>query len=173
MTFGVLVDTKNQVVTSEFWLYVEGAERSLTFFILGANSGLTDWGAAGPYVNWIGEKIRHYPGNWEEIAPLTSDEWHYIRIVTDTSSSIFDIYAADTEAKVHAGKPLGKDLGFRSNIEGPPAKICFGTYGMATPAYIDNLLIYEGDEVPENIFVVKPEGKLALTWGKVKNNKKH
>lgn len=165
---GALIDTQSQVVTAEFWLYVEGAERSLTFFVLGANSGLTDWGSAGPYVNWIGGEMRHYPGQWEEIGPLTSDEWHYIRVVVNTESSAFDIYAADTAAEVHGGEPMGKELGFRSGIAGPPAKICFGTYGLVTPAYIDDLLIYEGDVVPEGIFAVEPEGKLTLTWGKVK-----
>jgi len=165
---GALIDTPSEVVTAEFWLYVEGAERSLTFFTLSADSALTDWAAGGSYINWIEEIIRHYIGAWNEIGPMTSDEWHYVRIVTDTSESIFDVYVADTVTEVHAGEPLGKDLGFRSDIAVPSAKICFSTYGLISPAYVDELLVYEGGVLPKGIFAVKPEGKLALTWGKIK-----
>jgi len=161
---GAPIDTESPVVTVEFWLYVEGQGRSLTFFLLGRERNLPEtWGAAGPYVNWISGMIRYYPGEWVDIGPQTSDEWHYIRIVADTSKSVFDIYAADTVAEAHAGEPLGKDLAFRSDLGGPPAWICFGAHQMASSVYVDELLSYEGD-----VMNVKPEGKLASTWGKVK-----
>ena len=161
---GAPIDTKSPVVTVEFWLYVEGQGRSLTFFLLGPVDDLPEsWGAAGPYVNWISGMIKYYSGNWVDIGPQTSDEWHYIRIVADTSKSVFDIYAADTVAEAHAGEPLGKDLEFRSDLGGPPAWICFGAHQMASSVYIDELSIYE-----DGTANVKPEGKLASTWGKVK-----
>jgi hypothetical protein len=165
---GALFETQSQVITAEFWLYVDGAERSLTVYIQDPNTGLTNWGAAGPYVNWIGGKVRHYPGAWEEIGVFTSEEWHYVRLVVNTGDSAFDFYAGDTVAEVHSGKPLGEGLGFRSAIAGPAGKVCFGTYDTVTPSYIDNLLIYEGDVLPEGIFAIQPEDGLTITWGKVK-----
>lgn len=163
-----MIETKSQVITAEFWLYVDGADRSLTVFVQDANSGNTDWGAAGPYINWIGDKVRHYPGAWEEIGDFSSKKWYYVRLVVNTAESAHDIYVGDTIAEVHSGKPLGKKLGFRSDIAGPPGKLLFGTYGQVTQAYIDALLIYEGDVLPKGIFAVELEDKLALTWGAVK-----
>lgn len=168
-----MIETQSQVITAEFWLYVDGAERSLTIFVQDSNSGLTDWGAAGSYVNWLGDKVRHYPGAWEEIGDFKSQKWHYVRLVVNTAESAHDIYVGDSIAAVHAGKPLGKKLGFRSAIAGPPGKLLFGTYDQAAQAYIDALLIYEGDVLPKGIFAVEPEDKLALTWGEVKKQWKH
>jgi len=163
-----MIEIESQVVTAEFWLYVDGADRSLTVFVQDSDSGLTDWGAAGPYVNWIGDKVRHYPGAWEEIGDFKSQKWHYVRLVVNTADSAHDFYVGASIAEVHAGKPLGKKLGFRSNIAGPPGKILFSTYGQVTAAYIDDFLIYEGDVLPKGILTVEPGGKLALTWGEVK-----
>jgi len=164
-----MIETESQVVTAEFWLYVDGADRSLTLFAQDSNTGLTDWGAAGPYVNWLGDKVRHYPGAWEEIGDFKSRKWHYVRLVVNTDDSAHDIYVGDSIAAVHAGKPLGEKLGFRSNIAGPPGKILFGTYGQVTAAYIDDFLIYEGDVLPKGILAVEPGAKLTLTWGEVKS----
>jgi len=162
-----LIETQSQVVTVEFWLYIEGVERSLTFFMKDAVSGLTNWTASGPYLNWIGEKMRYCCG-WTEITPMASDKWHYVRIVVDTGNSVYDVYVADTTAEAHAGEPVGKNLPFRAAIT--PSRVCFSVYEVASIAYIDELLVYEGNVLPKGIIMpaVKPEGKLALTWGKVK-----
>ncbi|MFC1714211.1 LamG-like jellyroll fold domain-containing protein [Candidatus Poribacteria bacterium] len=165
---GVSFDTSSNVITAEFWLYIDGVERSLTVFVQEPNSGLTDWAASGPYLNWIGDGARHYPGAWEDIGEFTSGEWHYIRLVVDLGASSYDIYLGDTVGEAHAGTPIGKDLGFRAAIAPPPGKVVFGTYDLTTPAYVDDLLIYEGNVLPEGIFAVAPEGKLASTWGEVK-----
>lgn len=161
-------ETQSEVVTAEFWLKVDGVERSLTVFVQDPNSGLTDWGASGPYINWIADGVRHYPGAWEDIGPFASGEWHYVRIVVDLGGSSYAAYIADTPEDTHNGDPVADDLGFRTAIAPPPGKVLFGTYGLVTPAYVDDLLIYEGDVVPEGIFAVTPQGKMAETWGEVK-----
>ena len=168
-----MIETQSQVITAEFWLYVDGQDRSLTLFVQDSNSNLTDWGAAGPYVNWIGNKMRHYPGAWEEIGDFSSQKWHYVRLVVNTAESSHDIYVGDSIAEVHGGKPLGKKLGFRSKIAGPPGKLLFGTYDQATLAYVDALLIYEGDILPKGIFAVESEAKLTLTWGELKRKREN
>jgi hypothetical protein len=165
---GVFFETQSEVITAEFWLYIDGVERSLTAFVQDSNSGLTDWGASGPYLNWIGDGVRHYPGAWEDIGEFTSGEWHYVRLVVDLGASSHDIYVGDAAEETHAADPLGKDLGFRSAIAPPPGKVVFSTYDLTAPAYVDDLLIYEGDVIPEGIFAVEPKDKLALTWGEVK-----
>ena len=165
---GVFFETTSSVITAEFWLYVDGVERSLTVLVQDPNSGLTDWAAAGPYVNWIGDGARHYPGAWEDVGEFASSEWHYVRLVVDLGASSYDMYIADTVAKAHAGAPIGKDLGFRAAIAPPPGKVVFNTYDLVTIAHVDDLLIYEGDVLPKGIFAVAPEGKLASTWGEVK-----
>ena len=165
---GAAIQTQSPVITTEFWLFVDGVERSLTFFLLGADTGLTDWAAAGPYINWIGDKVRYYAGAWEEIGDFASGEWHYVRIVADTGASVFHVYVADSLAEARSSDPIGADLNFRSEIPGPPANVCFGTYGLVSPVYIDELLVYEGDVFPANISTVDSRGKLTLTWGEVK-----
>lgn len=165
---GVLFETGSGKITAEFWLYIDGAERSLTVFVQEFGSGLTDWAASGPYINWIADSARHYPGAWEDIGEFTSGKWRYVRLVVDLDASSYDIYFGDTPAEVHAGDPVGEDLGFRTAITPPPGKVVFGTYGLATMAYVDDLLIYEGDVIPEGLFAVEPKDKLTLTWGEVK-----
>ncbi len=165
---GVSFETSSSVITAEFWLYIDGVERSLTVFVQEPNSDLTDWAASGPYINWIGEGARHYPGAWEDIGEFTSGKWHYVRLVVDLGTSSYDMYVEDTVAEAHAGDPIGEDLGFRTAIAPPPGKVVFGTYGLVTIAYVDDLLIYEGDILPEGIFAIAQEGKLASTWGEVK-----
>jgi hypothetical protein len=166
----VLFETQSSVITAEFWLYIDGVERSLTVFVQDPDAALTDWAASGPYVNWIGDGLRHYPGAWEDIGEFTSGEWHYVRLVVDLGASSHDIYVADTAEETHSGDPLGEGLGFRSPIAPPPGKVLFSTYDMSVPAYVDNLLIYEGDVIPEGIFAVSPESKLASTWGEVRRH---
>ncbi len=165
---GVLFETQSQVVTAEFWLYIDGIERSVTFFVQDPNVGLTDWGNSGPYVNWIADGVRHYPGAWEDIGAFASGEWHYVRFVIDVGGASYDMYMGGEPGETHAGDPIGADLGFRTAITPPAGKVLFNSYDLVTPAYIDDLLIYEGDVIPEGIFAVEPADKLTATWGKIK-----
>ena len=162
------IDTQSQLITVEFWLYLDGAERSLSLFILDPDAALTDWAAAGPYINWMGGKVRSYAGAWEEMGDFGTGDWHYVRLVFDTDASTFDLYWGDSIKDVHAEKPLGKDMAFRSNIGGAAGKVAFNTYDLASAAYIDDLLIYEGDVLPKSILAVEPRGKLAITWGDIR-----
>jgi hypothetical protein len=161
-------ETQSNVITAEFWLFIDGIERSLSVFVQDPNAAPTDWAASGPYLNWITDGVRHYPGAWEDISDFASDEWHYVRLVVDLGGSSYDIYIGDAPEETHAGEPIGKDLGFRTAIAPPPGKLLFSTYDLATFAYVDDLLIYEGSVVPEGLFAVASEGKLASTWGEVK-----
>jgi len=170
-SLGAIFETKSQLITTEFWLFVDGVERSLTVFVQELNSGLTDWAASGPYVNWIGDKVRHYPGAWEEIGNFPSGKWLYTRLVVNIADAAYDIYYGDTTGEVYASKPKGKGLKYRTNIAGPPGKVCFGTYGLVTKAYVDDLVIYEGDVVPKGLFAVSPQSKMAVTWGNLRCSK--
>lgn len=167
---GVFFETSSSVITAEFWLYIDGVERSLCVLVQETNSALTDWAASGPYINWIADGIRHYPGAWEDIGEFVSGKWHYIRLVVDIGNASHDVYIADTPEEAHASDPVGKDLGFRTPIAPPPGKVVFSTYDLASWAYIDDLLIYEGNIVPEGLFAVAPGGKLTSTWGNIKAN---
>ena len=162
-----LLETQETVVTAEFWIYIEGVGRSITFLMRDPAAALADWGAAGPYVNWIAEGARYYKDAWVEIAPMSSGAWHYVRVVADTGNSVYDIYIADTVSEAHSSDPAATGLPYRAPIT--PARVGFSVYGVEAPAYIDNLLVYEGGVLPSGVLAVEPEGKLTSTWAEVRD----
>lgn len=163
---GVAIETDNPVISVEFWVYIESGGRSFNFRVLSSENLNQNSGAV--YVNWDANIVRLYDGAaWQKIEDFDTDTWKYVRVVADVSESEFDFYAGDNrnEALKAKGK---KELAFRNAAENPVAKwVSFQVYTIAAPGYVDDLLIYEGDE-PRNLAVVEPTDKLATVWGHIK-----
>ena len=163
---GVPIETENPIISVEFWVYIKGGGRSFNLKIITAD----DIGQhnGGPYINWNGDTVRLFDGAaWVLIDEFDTNEWKYVRVVTDVSKSEFDFHSGDDRnlALKDRGK---KGLSFRNPAVNPTAKwVAFHVYSMTAPGYIDDLLIYEGDE-PINL-AVEPDRKLTTLWGHIKN----
>lgn len=163
---GVAIDTENPIISVEFWVYIKGGGRSFNFKVVtdvnqGQNNG-------GVYVNWDANAVRLFDGDaWQHIDDFDTNKWRYVRVVADASKSKFDFYAG--EDRNDALKAKGKKgLPFRNAAINPVAKwVSFHVYSIAAPGYVDDLLVYEGDE-PLNL-AVEPTEKLTTVWGHLKS----
>ena len=80
--------------------------------------------------------------------------------------SEFDFYVGDSRDDALGAKPE-KGLPFRNPALGPVAKwVAFYVWGQVANGYVDDLLVYEGEEALD--LAVDPSGKLATFWGRVK-----
>lgn len=162
---GVAIETENPIISVEFWVYIKSGGRSFNFRILSSDNLAQNNGTV--YVNWNANTVRLFDGAaWQQIEDFGTDTWKYVRVVADVSKSKFDFYAGNDrdEALKAKGK---KGLPFRNAAEGPVAKwVSFHVYSIAAPGYVDDLLVYEGDE-PFNL-AVEPTDKLATFWGHIK-----
>ncbi len=163
---GVPIETENPVISVEFWVSIESGGRSFNIKVasadnIGENNGCT-------YINWDAGIVRLYDGAaWQPIGDFETDTWKYVWIVANFDKSEFDFYVGDSRNATLTAKPE-KGLAFRNAALGPVAKwVVFYVWGMTAPGYVDDLLIYEGDE-PVNL-AVDPDEKLATTWGQVKD----
>lgn len=163
---GVPIETENPIISVEFWIYIEGGGRSFNLKVatadnIGENNGCT-------YINWDADIVRLYDGAaWQLIGEFETDTWKYLRVVADVDKSEFDFYVGDDRNDALGAKPE-KGLPFRNAALGPVAKwVAFYTWGMASPGYIDDLLIYEGADPLD--LAVDPNGKLTTFWGHVKH----
>ena len=162
---GVPIETDNPIISVEFWIYVESGGRSLNIKVasadnIGENNGCT-------YINWNADMVRLYDGAaWQPIGDFETDTWKYVRIVADVGKSEFDFAVGDDRNDALGTKPE-KRLPFRNAALGPVAKwVAFYLWGMAAPAYIDDLLVYEGADPLD--LAVDPNKKLTTFWGQVK-----
>ena len=163
---GVAIETDNPLISAEFWIYVEGGGRSLNIKFasadnIGENNGCT-------YINWNADMVRLYDGAaWQPIGEFETDTWKYVRIIADVEKSEFSFASGDSrdaalKAKAEDGLP------FRNPALGPTAKwFAFYVWGMTSPAYFDDLLIYEGADALD--LAVDPIQKLTTFWGRVKH----
>ena len=162
---GVAIETEDPIITVEFWVYIKSGGRSFNLKVITDENIAQNNG--GVYINWNANAVRLFDGGaWQHIDDFETDTWRYVRVVSDASKSKFDFYAGDdrNEALKDRGK---KGLPFRNAAIGPVTKwVAFHVYGFAAPGYVDDLLIYEGDE-PFNL-AVDPIGKLATVWGNIK-----
>ena len=164
---GVAIDTENPIITAEFWVYIKSGGRSFNFRIVTSENHAQNNGSV--YINWNADMVRLYNGNaWEPIDDFETEKWRYVRVVADVSKNKFDFYAGEdrNEALRDKGK---KGLPFRNAAEFPvPKWVSFHVYSIAAPGYVDDLLVYEGDE-PLNLSV-EPAEKLTTVWGHIKGN---
>ena len=163
---GIPIETENPVITVEFWVYIRNGGRSFNFRIVTSENHAQNNGSV--YINWDAGMVRLFNGAaWQPIDDFETDEWRYVRVVADASKSKFDFYAGDdrNEALRDKGK---KGLPFRNAAEFQvPKWVSFHVYTIAAPGYVDDLLVYEGDE-PLNL-AVEPTEKLTTVWGHLKS----
>ena len=163
----VPIETENPIISVEFWVYITGGGRSFNFRVVSDDDSRINDG--GVYLNWDANVVRLYNGAaWAPIDDFDTDTWKYVRVVADVDKSEFEFYAGDD--RDDALKAKGKKrLPFRNVAKNPVAKwVSFHVYTMAAPGYVDDLLVYEGDE-PLNL-AVDPNGKLATVWGHIKRH---
>lgn len=163
---GVPIETENPIISVEFWIYIESGGRSFNLKVatadgIGENNGCT-------YINWDAGIVRLYDGAaWQLIGDFETDTWKYVRVVADVDKSEFDFYVGD-DRNGALGAKAEKGLPFRNAALGPVAKwVAFYTWGMTSPGYVDDLLIYEGEDPLD--LAVDPNGKLATLWGQIKH----
>ena len=163
---GIPIETENPVISVECWLYIEGGGRCFNLKVatadgFGENNGCT-------YINWDAGIVRLYDGAaWQLIGDFETDTWKYIRVIADVGKSEFDFYVGDDRDDALGAKPE-KGLPFRMPALGPVAKwVAFYTWGITVPGYVDDLLVYEGEEALD--LAVEPNGKLTTFWARVKH----
>ncbi len=163
---GVPIETENPIISVEFWIYIESGGRSFNLKVatadgIGENNGCT-------YINWDAGIVRLYDGAaWQPIGEFETDTWKYVRVIANVDKSEFDFYVGD-DRNGALGAKAEKGLPFRNAALGPVAKwVAFYTWGMTSPGYVDDLLIYEGEDPLD--LAVDPNGKLATLWGQIKH----
>jgi len=163
---GVPIETENPIISVEFWIYIESGGRSFNFKVatadgIGENNGCT-------YINWDAGIVRLYDGAaWQLIGDFETDTWKYVRIIANVDKSEFAFYVGDDRNDA-LGAKAEKGLPFRNAALGPVAKwVAFYTWGITAPGYVDDLLVYEGEDPLD--LAVDPNGKLATLWGQVKH----
>ena len=163
---GVPIETENPIISVEFWVYIERGGRSFNLKVatadgIGENNGCT-------YINWNADMVRLYDGAaWQPIGEFETDTWKYVRVIANVDKSEFDFYVGDDRNGALGAKPE-KGLPFRNAALGPVAKwVAFYVWGMTSPGYVDDLLIYEGADPLD--LAVDPNGKLTTFWGQVKH----
>ena len=166
-TVGVPIETDNPIISVEFWVYIQSGGRSFNFKVvtsddIGENNG-------GVYVNWNADTIRLYDGAaWQQMDEFETEKWLYVRFVADVSKSEFDHYVGNDRDDALNAKAK-KELPFRNAAQNPVAKwVTFHIYSLTAPGYVDDLLIYEGDE-PINL-AVNSAGKLTTIWSHIKKS---
>jgi hypothetical protein len=163
----VPIETENPIISVEFWVYITGGGRSFNFRVVSNDDSRINDG--GVYLNWDANAVRLYNGAaWAPIDDFDTDTWKYVRVVADVDKSEFEFYAGNDRDDALKAKGE-KGLPFRNAAKNPVAKwVSFHVYTMAAPGYVDDLLVYEGDE-PLNL-AVDPNGKLATVWGHIKRH---
>lgn len=163
---GIPIETDNPIISVEFWIYVESGGRSLNIKVasadnIGENNGCT-------YINWNTDMVRLYDGAaWQPIGDFETDTWRYVRIVADFDKSEFE-FASGNDRNDALNAKAEDGLAFRNPALGPTAKwVVFYLWGMTSPAYFDDLLVYEGADPLD--LAVDPNGKLATRWGQIKH----
>lgn len=163
---GYAIETKSSILSVEFWAYINSGGRSFNFRITTSDNLANNNG--GAYINWDANAVRLFDGAaWQPIDDFDTNEWRYVRVVADASKSTFDFYAGEDRNDALRAKGK-KGLPFRNAAINPVAKwVSFHVYSIAAPGYVDDLLVYEGDE-PLNL-AVEPAEKLTTVWGHLKS----
>ena len=164
---GFAIETKSSILSVEFWAYIKSGGRSFNFRITTSDDLANNNG--GVYINWDANAVRLFDGAaWQPIDDFDTNKWRYVRVVADVSKSKFDFYAGEdrNDTLNDRGK---KGLPFRNAAINPvPKWISFHVFSIAAPGYVDDLLVYEGDE-PLNL-AVEPTEKLTTVWGHLKSH---
>ena len=163
----VPIETENPIISVEFWVYITGGGRSFNFRVVSVDD--TQINDGGVYLNWDANAVRLYNGvAWVHIDDFDTDTWKYVRVVADVGKSKFELYVGNDRNRALSNNGH-KGLAFRKAAVNPVAKwVSFHVYDIAAPGYVDDLLVYEGDE-PLNL-AVDPIGKLATAWGHIKRH---
>ena len=164
----VKLETDNPIISVEFWVYIERGKQSFAVNINATENSFAN-DAGGPYVEWNDGDVRyhvHRGDPWRKILNYPANEWNYVRFVANFEKEEFDFYMGKNREQALASRPK-KDLPFQDPPLAPhPKWFLILAWGMDARGYIDDLLIYEGEE-PINL-AVQPVGKLTTRWGQLK-----
>ena len=165
---GHSLETNESIVSLEFWAYVEKGEQSFAVNMHAAERSF-DNNAGGPYIEWYDGDIRyhvHQGDPWREIIAYPVNKWHYVRIVANFREDVFDFYTGNSREAALASRPK-RNLDFQDPATAPqPRWFLIFAWAMDARGYMDDLVIYEGDD-PINL-AVEPTAKLATRWGQLK-----
>lgn len=165
---GHSLETNESIVSLEFWVYVEKGEQSFAISMHAAERSF-DNNAGGPYIEWYDGDIRyhvHRGDPWREIIAYPVNKWHYVRIVANFREDVFDFYTGNSREAALASRPK-RNLDFQDPATAPqPRWFLILAWAMDARGYMDDLVIYEGDE-PVTL-AVEPTAKLTTLWGRLK-----
>ena len=167
---GLGLETDNSIISVEFWVYIKSGRRSFSVHIHPGDRSFIP-NAGGPYVGWQDGKVRyhvHRGDPWRDLSDFPVDKWHYVRIVADYKKNLYDFYAGKNRGEA-LGSRLKRDLPFSDPAIAPhPKWFSLIAHEMTERAYIDDVLIYEGNK-PLSL-AVEPDTKLTTLWGQLKRN---
>lgn len=160
--------TDKPIVSIEFWVYIERGRQSFRVSIHSTEDDF-EIDAGGPYIGWRAGVVHchvHQGNPWRKIGNFPVDKWQYVRIVSDFEKNVFDFYMGNNRRTALAARPR-KDLPFQGAAHAPRARwFVISAVEMTARGYMDDLLIYEGEE-PLHL-AVEPTAKLTTTWGRIK-----
>ena len=162
---GVAIKTKESITSVEFWIYVKGGGRSIS--LKTASADKIEENNGGPYINWNAGMTRFYDGAaWNEMDKFDTDKWKYVRVVSDFKKSEFQFFAGDNrDLALNAKAIQGK---FRNAALEPICKFVVFLYlGCNRPAYVDDLLVYEGADAVDLAVEQLPD-KQTTIWATIK-----
>jgi len=158
------------VVSVEFWIYPDLAERSATLLMLNGSVNRAD---AGPYFCWgktVGV-ITYYAGGWKPAnTQFDAQKWTYAKVVADSGTDTFDLYLGGGPDALPA-QPQEDNLPYRVPVDGFDRIMFLGWSDTVGPAYVDDILVYEGNVRPAGLVApVEPWDKAAVVWGAIKSD---
>ena len=162
---GVAIETQESITSVEFWIYVKGGGRSIN--LKAASADNIEENNGGPYINWNAGMTRFYDGAaWNEMDKFDTDKWKYVRVVSDFKKSEFQFFAGDNrDLALNAKAIQGK---FRNAALEPVCKfVVFYIWAVTAPAYVDDLLVYEGADAVDLAVEQLPD-KLTTIWATIK-----
>ena len=162
---GVAIETQESITSVEFWIYVKGGGRSIN--LKAASADNIEENNGGPYINWNAGMTRFYDGAaWNEMGKFDTDKWKYVRVVSDFKKSEFQFFAGDNrDLALNAKAIQGK---FRNAALEPVCKfVVFYIWAVTAPAYVDDLLVYEGADAVDLAVEQLPD-KLTTIWATIK-----
>ena len=163
-TYSIPIRTNEPITSVECWVYIEKGGRS---FSLKLTSDDESFDNRGPNVGWDTGFVQFYAHDrWQEIGKFATNEWRYIRIVANFDKNVFDFYSGGSKREVLRTRPKER-IPFRMKAAGPAAtSIVFSMERSTVPGYIDDLIVYEGEN--PIVLAVEPSRKLATVWGHIK-----
>ncbi len=162
-SFGALIESDARIITYELHGYTELDNLRTLIMIMSSDNiqADNDEGKAN-YVAFMGSGfVEYHDGAWHPVANYQKNTWHHLACEINLDTQTYDLYVDDMT------KPAKADAAFWHPVEKLSYALVRGS-PQGGPFWVDNVFVYEGSIGAESK-PVEPAGKMAATWGLVKD----